>query len=281
VEEYGCKAYKSYQDMLKGEEVDCVIICTPPATHLAISTFFLNNGVHVMCEKPITIKVKEAEKLVELADKKKLCLMMAAKFRYVGDVIKAKSMVESGILGEIVLFENLFCSNVSMAGRWNSQKEMSGGGVLIDNGCHSGDIIRYFCGPIKQVQAQEGKRVRGLTVEETVALHVRTESGVMGTIDLSWSIFKDRESYISIYGTEGTLSVGWGQSKYRQSEKLDWINFGNGYNKYEAFSRQLTNFVHSIEGIEEPLITSQDALESVRVINAAYKSLNQDKWAEV
>lgn len=280
-EQVGCKAYAEYQQVLDGNHIDAVVISTPPNTHADIAMFFLENGVHVICEKPFALNSKEAALMVKKAEDKGCVLMMASKFRYVDDIIKAKGIVESGILGDIVLFENVFCSKVDMRDRWNSKKEIAGGGVLIDNGCHSLDIARYLLGPIAKIQAEEGKRVQGLQVEDTSRLYFRTESRVMGAIDLSWSIHKEQESYIDLYGTEGALSIGWKCSKYRQSEKLDWIKFGSGYDKLSAFSRQIQNFIGTIKGEEMPLINATDGLESVKVIEAAYKSLHMNKWIEV
>ena len=207
--------------------------------------------------------------------------MMASKFRYVDEVIKAKGIVESGILGEIIQFENAFCSKVDMKNRWNADPLVSGGGVLIDNGSHSVDIARYLLGPIDQIQAEEGKRTQGLPVEDTVRLYFRTVSDVLGSIDLSWSLHKEQESYIDLFGTEGVLSVGWKCAKYRQSETMDWVKFGNGYDKLAAFANQLRNFVDTIQGNDKPRITAEDALASVRVIEAAYKSAGMDKWIGV
>jgi predicted dehydrogenase len=206
---------------------------------------------------------------------------MGSKFRYVEDVIRAKSIVTSGILGEVILFENAFTSRVDMASRWNSNPKISGGGVLIDNGAHSVDIMRYFLGPIGDVQVVEGKRVQGLSVEDTVRVFVRSRAGVMGNVDLSWSINKELDSYINIYGSNGTISVGWKESKYRQSSSRDWVVFGKGYNKVQAFRSQLDNFARSIVGEEMLLITAEDALASVQVIEAAYASLKQHNWITV
>jgi predicted dehydrogenase len=94
-------------------------------------------------------------------------------------------------------------------------------------------------------------------------------------------VHKERDSYIEMFGPEGVLSIGWKGSKYRQSEKLAWVTFGDGYDKISAFGRQLRNFARSIQGREAPLITAEDSLESVRVIEAAYRSLDMDKWVEV
>jgi predicted dehydrogenase len=280
-DKYGCKAYTDYHQLFDENKVDAVVICTPPDTHAQIATLFLENGVHVLCEKPLALTSEDARLMVDKAEEKGSLLMMASKFRYVEDLIKAKGVVDSGILGDIVLFENVFCSKVDMHDRWNSDKHIAGGGVLIDNGCHSVDIARYLLGPITRVQAEEGKKVQKLGVEDTARLYFRTASDTMGAVDLSWSLYKERESYIDLFGTEGVLSIGWNCSKYRQSEKLDWVVFGKGYDKFSCFKKQLVNFVGCIKGRDLPVITATDSLESVKVIEAAYKSMNMNKWVEV
>lgn len=277
----GCKPYSDYRNVLDDNHIDAVVICSPPNTHAEIATYFLEKGIHVMCEKPLAINCNDASLIVKKAEENDSIIMMASKFRYVEDVIKAKGIIESGVLGDIILFENVFCSKVDMTARWNADKEISGGGVLIDNGCHSVDIARYLLGPIVNVQAEEGKRVQNIEVEDTALLYFRTQSGTMGTVALSWSIHKEQESFIDIYGTEGVLSIGWKCSKYRQSEKMKWVNFGNGYDKLSAFTGQINNFIASIKGMEKPMINSKDSLESVKVITAAYQSVNMNKWIKV
>jgi predicted dehydrogenase len=279
--QYGCKAFSDYHQLMEEITVDAVIVCSPPQTHTEIALTFLENGVHVLCEKPFAMDSAQALEMVQKADEKDCLIMMASKFRYVDDIIRAKGIVESGILGEIVLFENVFCSKVDMKDRWNSVKEISGGGVLIDNGCHSVDIARYLFGPVTKVQAEEGKRVQKLEVEDTARLFFKAQNGTMGAVDLSWSIHKEQPSYFDLFGTEGVLSIGWKASQYRQSEKLDWIRFGKGYDKIAAFRKQLENFANCIRGEEMPLINGIDGLESVKVIEAAYRSMEMNKWVEV
>jgi len=180
-----------------------------------------------------------------------------------------------------VLFETAFTARVDMSKRWNSDPKVSGGGVLIDNGTHSVDIARYFLGPLAEVHVMEGRRSQSLKVEDTVQVFVRSERGVMGTIDLSWSINKELNRYLSVYGTQGTAIVGWKESRYRQSSSPDWVSFGTGYDKVGAFRNQILNFSRSIRGDEVLLINGKDALASVRVIEAAYQSLRQNHWIGV
>jgi predicted dehydrogenase len=277
----GTKAFESYADMAEKCKPDAVLICTPPSTHPEICLDFIDRGVHVLCEKPFAVSSADSKKVIEAASAKGVKITMASKFRYVDDVIKAKQIVDSGILGDIVLFENAFTAWVDMSKRWNSDPKISGGGVLIDNGTHSFDIARYFLGPLAEVHVMEGRRSQNLKVEETVRVFVRSAKGVIGNIDLSWSINKELDRYISIYGSRGTVLIGWKESKYRQSSSSEWVNFGNGYDKVGAFRNQILNFARAISGEEGLLIDSDDALASVEVVEAAYESLRQNHWTTV
>lgn len=280
-EELRCRGFASYEAMAGCEELDAVVVCTPPVTHPEICLFFIERGLHVLCEKPFSVDPASARVMCEAAAARGVQLTMASKFRYVEDVARAKSMVVSGMFGDVVLFENSFTSRVDMSGRWNSDSGVSGGGVLIDNGAHSVDLMRYFLGPLAEVQVVEGKRSQGLAVEETVHIFARSEGGVMGNVDLSWSINKEQENYISIYGSRGTIKVGWKESKYRHASAPDWVVFGRGYDKVQAFRSQLENFSRAIGGDESLLITAADALASVEVIEAAYAALRQSQWTTV
>jgi predicted dehydrogenase len=276
-----CQSFETHQVMADAMDLDAVVVCTPPSTHPDICNYHLERGTHVLCEKPLSIGVKSALEMQATAQKSGALLTMASKFRYAEDVVKAKSIVASGILGEIVLFENAFTSRVDMSHRWNSNPKVSGGGVLIDNGTHSVDIMRYFLGPLAEVQVVEGKRTQGLAVEDTVRIFAQSMGGVMGNIDLSWSINKELDYYIRIYGSQGTISIGWKESKYRQAASQDWVLFGKGYNKVQAFKSQIENFSRAIAKEETLLITMDDAIASVEVIEAAYAALHQSRWTPV
>jgi predicted dehydrogenase len=276
-----CHAYTDLSDMLESAAPEAAVVCTPPASHPEVAIDLLQGGVGVLCEKPLATSVPQAQRMLAAARKSGRLLTMASKFRCVEDVIQAKSIIESGTVGEVVLFENVFSAHVDMASRWNSDRSVSGGGVLIDNGTHSVDILRYFLGPLADLQVVEGKRSQGLAVEETVRLNVRSRDGALGSIDLSWSIDKEQPAYISIYGTQGTLHVGWKQSRYRRIGEKEWTEFGSGYNKVAAFVRQIENFSLALRGEEELLVSPEDALASVDAIEAAYRSLAASPWQAI
>ncbi len=273
--------YTEIEQMVAENGFDAVIVCTPPSTHKDISNYFLERGIHVLCEKPITHNRLALDEMIETAHKHGVVLSMASKFRYVKDVIRAKQMVELGLLGEIVLFENAFMTSVNMQHRWNSKSDVSGGGVFIDNGTHSVDIMRYLLGPIESIKVVEGKRLQGLDVEETVYCLVRGENGILGRIDLSWSLKQERDSFIDIHGSHGCLKVGWRESTYSLYPTGETVTFGPGYDKVAAFTSQLNNFSDAIRGRAPSLISEADILASVDVVEAGYRSLTSGRWEPI
>ena len=280
-EPFGAKAFDDYKTLAENSEIDAVIISTPPNTHPEIAQYFMRRGVNVLCEKPLCLSVAEAKAMIECAEQENVKFTMATKFRYVADVIKAKALIASGTLGDIVQFENAFTARVDMSKRWNSDAKVSGGGVLMDNGTHSVDIIRYFLGAIAEVLAVEAGNTQDLRVDENVKLLAKTANGVTASVDLTWGINKELPNFISVYGTQGTLHIGWGASKYKLNSNPDWTIFGKGYDKVQAFKSKIENFANAIHGTEELLTKPADALASVEVIEAAYKSLNQNLWTPV
>ncbi len=280
-EPFEARAFESYRELSENADFDAVIIATPPNTHLEIANYFMRQEKHVLCEKPLCLSVSDAKEMLDCAKETGVTFTMASKFRYVADSIKAKSLVSSGILGELIQFENAFTADVDMTKRWNSDSSIGGGGVLMDNGTHSVDIIRYFLGPISEVLALDAGSTQDLKVDENVIVLAKTKSGVTASVDLTWGINKNLPNFVSIYGTNGTLHIGWGESKYKLNNHSEWTVFGAGYNKVQAFKSKLENFRDTINGDAELLIKPSDALASVQVIEAAYKSLNQNLWQPV
>jgi predicted dehydrogenase len=262
-------------------DLDAVIVATPPATHAEIACFFMERGIPVLCEKPLTTNVADAERMIATAEKSGVQFTMASKFRYCEDVVKAKGILASGMLGDVLQFENAFTAKVDMSKRWNSDAEISGGGVLIDNGTHSVDIIRYFLGGIDSVLVVDAGGTQGLSVDENVKMFAKTKNGVTASVDLTWGINKELPQFISIYGTNGTLHIGWRESKYKLNSSPDWTVFGSGYDKTASFKGKIENFANALRGKEDLFITPADALASVQVIDAAYKSMSQNLWQPV
>lgn len=275
----GAAAFLDHRALL--DHCEAVLLCTPPATHAPLVLELLDAGMPVLCEKPLATSVSDALAMLDAARRTGLPFSMASKFRFVADVAAAREMVRDGVLGDVLLLENLFASRVDMRGRWNADPVVAGGGVLIDNGTHSVDLVRSILGSVAEVAAVEARRVQGLAVEDTARLFLRTVDGASATCDLSWSIDKQRHDYLEIAGTEGTVQVGWKGSRYQLNDGQGWVQFGTGYDKVAALRGVVENFAGAVRGECEPLVTPEDALASVLVIDGAYASLRQDHWVGV
>ncbi len=273
----GTPTFPSVEAMLGSIALDAAIVATPPNLHCAISEQLSSSGVHILCEKPLAITTLAARSMLRTARRNGIVLTMAAKFRFVEDVRRARSIVANGGIGEPLLLENVFTCSTPMHQRWNSDPAISGGGVIIDNGTHAVDLFRYIAGPLISVRAHEIQRFQGLAVEDTAILEARSECGAVASSDLSWTIDKQRPYYLRIHGTTGAIELGWKASRLCDREG-NWSIFGAGYSKSAAFVAVLENFVRAIHGEQMPEVSASDALASVAAIEAAYRSMTRVGW---
>lgn len=280
-DQHGAKVFSTCEEMLADGEVEAVIVSTPPLYHPEHCNAFLDKGIHVLCEKPLAIDSASAVSMVDAAKAGNAIFTMASKFRFVEDIQEARKLIDAGKFGEIILYENCFSGKVDMTKRWNSNPEISGGGVLIDNGTHSLDIMRFLLGDLSEIRVVEGSRIQSMSVEDTVHVFVRAKSGAMGCIDLSWSMHKPSDYFVSLYGSEGTIQIGWKGSRYKLNDDKGWTEFGTGYDKIGCFQNQLTNFANAIQKGEELVITPEDGIASVCTVEAAYQAMERSEWEPV
>ena len=273
--------FDTVENFREQADIDAAIVCTPPLYHPRHCTGLLRRGTHVLCEKPLALDSASAAAMVEAASVGGALFTMASKFRFVEDINVAKKFLDDGKLGEIVLYENCFTGVVDMSQRWNSDPAISGGGVLIDNGTHSLDIMRYLLGNLAEIRVVEGHRIQALPVEDTVHVFVRSQMGAIGSIDLSWSLHKDVPYFVSLYGSQGTIQVGWRGSRYKLAGDSQWTTFGTGYNKVDAFKRQIENFSAAIGDNQPLLIEPEDGVASVCAVEAAYAAMKKSHWQPV
>jgi predicted dehydrogenase len=245
-ERWGCSAYSSTEEMLRNVEVDAACVCAPPALHRPLTERLLSAGVNVLCEKPLGVTVHDARAMAALAEQKGLVLAVSSKFRFVQDLIDARRHIEAGAIGQAMFYEVTLCARIPLSHRWNQRPEISGGGVVMDNGTHAYDILTVVLGQAPVVtSAVFGPRTVSSDVEDTAEILFRTVGRAIGRIALSWTYFTKDLDYLVVHGTKGTLRVGWTGSWVRAHGDVDWAPFGSGYKKAEAFCQQLSAFFAS------------------------------------
>jgi predicted dehydrogenase len=270
--------FSSYQEMAEHADLDFVVICTPPVSHLDITRHFLERGVAVLCEKPFAMSVGQAQEMCELARARSLPIAMATKYRCLEEVAHARSLVREGAIGDVVSFEVSFSNSRDMRGSWHSDPAVSGGGVFVDAGAHAIDVISYVFGPIRDILATAGAPIQGLPVEDNARALVRLADGTVGEIFTSWNGDWGYDYYVIAQGTTGALRVGWSQSGYRSVVTSGWQTFGEPYGIERALRRQLANFASVMSGHESPVATAEEAVVNVRVLSAASESFHTGSW---
>ncbi len=279
---FGCCFNTSVDDYLAGDKLaDCAVVCAFPSENSEISCRLMQRKVNVLCEQPFALNTPSAERMLDVSKTYGVSLMMGAKFRYIPDIIHARGLIQAGILGRVLEFECDFREAVDMQHHWNVQPNLSGGGVLMDKGGAALDIVRYLFGPIEGVRVEEASRVQSTDVEDTARVAVRTASGIIGTVHVSWALSNTGDDFFRVYGTQGNLCLGWKRSMYRPNGSRDWINFGEGYSTVKALLLQLSNFINVVTEGEVPEISSEDELESVRTIETAYQSLHTGQYLNI
>lgn len=274
----GARDFASVEQLRAGPPLQAALVCTPPAAHAPAVRALLQQGLHVLCEKPLCLDASTSRELFALAAHQQRVLAMASKFRCVPDVIVARRLLAEGAIGKLVWFENTFAAPVPMQGRWNADPEQSGGGVLLDNGTHSVDLLRFVIGPMSEALALEGPRMQSLPVEDHALLHLRTADGAMGRIELSWSLDKADPYFLRLFGTKGRIFLGWKASHHWPEGETTPRALGPGYDKVIAFTRQLEDFGAAVRGEPHSLVSPGDAIASVESIEAAYASMRSGQW---
>jgi len=235
-EAWGAPGYHSVGELLSGPTIDIACICTPPATHRALTEEFLGAGLDVLCEKPLATSTEDAEAMIRAAERANRRLAVSDKFRHVADLAEAGERVQAGEIGRPLHYAVCFCAPVDVRGRWPSDPAQSGGGVLMDNGPHAFDVLSHVLdAPISEVKAILAEPVLAPPVEDTAEVLFKTESGTTGRIELSWAYFSKDLDYLVVQGTDGTIRVGWTGGQWRRHGEREWTSFGSGYDKKAAF----------------------------------------------
>jgi predicted dehydrogenase len=273
-------AYADPGEMLDAVPLDAVSICSPPVFHAPLALACLERGLDVLCEKPLATNGRAALRMAQAAARTGRTLLLATKFRHVPDLAAARELIAAGEIGEPVAFEIDFSSMVDMRGRWNARRALAGGGVIIDNGCHAFDIVSYLFGTVTRVHATRLKPVQDIPVEDSATILVGVGRGLVGRIDLSWSLQTGRETYVTIYGSRGTIEVGWRGSRLKVAGK-PVREIGPGYDKHAAHRRMMAAFVGVVAGSARPWISPGEGLRTVAAVEAAYHSLRSGSWVPV
>lgn len=287
--QYNAKPYMDYQELIQSGEVDAISVCTPNYLHAPISIATLNNGLHVLCEKPMATSREEAAAMIEAATTNGKKLMIAHNQRFVRSHQLARQLIESGSIGKIYSFRTAFGhpgpEGWSIDGKdsWFFEKEKAYIGAMGDLGVHKTDLIRYLLGEeIVEVGAFIETTAKDFAdVDDTAVCVLKTESGIIGTLAASWSYTAKEDNSTIIYGEKAIIRLEDNPTyslivQYTNGEIVNYelgkiqSNDEGGQNQHTT--HVIDHFIASINDNTEPLINGEEGMKSLAVILAAIKS---------
>lgn len=278
--QYEAPFFQTYEELIAAKP-DGVMICSENSKHRSMVEMAADAGINVLCEKPIATTVDDARAILAACDRAGVILMTAFPMRFSTPLLEVKARLDAGDFGQV------YCFNATNQGElprkhreWFVDKNLAGGGAVMDHTVHLVDIMRWYLGEeVTEVYAQTNHIFHAEEVEvETGGLEMITfESGSFATIDTSWS----RPPYWPSWGgltfemiTErgAVLVDGFSQNLtvyQHDKQRAGWAYWGS-----DANQAMVNEFVSAILENRQPFVTGYDGLKAVEVVEAAYESVS-------
>ena len=291
------RAMEDYRDLLALDEVDMVTLCLPNDLHAQAAIDAAAAGKHVVCEKPLCRTLEEADRMIEACRRAGVLLMYAEELCFAPKYVRAKTLVDEGALGRAFLVkqsEEHFGPHMP----WFWDVERSGGGVLLDMGCHSIEYARWVFGKptVKSVLASLGTYVHGARTrgEDHSLCIVQYEGGRTGLAENSWAKTGGVDDRCEIYGSggftradllRGSSLLTYSESGYGYAVEKAGSTSGYTFTMFEeiwnyGFPQEMAHFVRCVRGEEEPVETGEDGRQVLKIICAAYESAGTGRRIE-
>jgi len=290
--------YKSHLEMFENENLDIVSVCTPNKFHKQITIDALKSGINVHCEKPIAMNEKEAKQMVEASIKYNKKLMLGLNNRFTNQASFVREYIKKGGLGDIYYARCGWRRRryIPKIGGWFTNKEISGGGPLIDLGVHFIDLVLHYMdypNPVsvsastfkkfanskcKNLNVPKDIKNYDYNIEDLATGFIRLENGASLNFEFSFAMNNDKEEYFyELFGDKGGVSFKNGQLKiYTEINNTIVDILPNTEYKNEDIN-EFSHFIDVIEGKAENMSKPEDGIKMMKIIDNTYLSAKTKK----
>jgi len=269
------KSYSDYKELIS--IIDAAIVATPTKTHYDIALDLLNNGKHVLVEKPICDTIKKASSLLNHSEDQDLVLAVGHIERHNPAVRFVKDNLEAKKFGELITIISKRVSN--FPGRIRDV------GVIFDFGVHDIDVMRYLSGEVVSVYAKAGKFIDNIDYEDHANIVLNFENGITGVIEVNWlTPIKIRKLFLTcsksfVEADYISQSLTISSSSFKDIDEMNLYNvrIQNNINKVsiekkEPLKNEIEDFISAINNHNKPLVTGKDGLMALKIAEASTKS---------
>lgn len=270
------KVFGDWREMLTLEDIDAVDICTPNFLHAEMAIAAARAGKDTLVEKPIATTIDEADAMISAARDAGTILMIAHNMRFAAPFVAVRNELEAGSVGDIVAVRaalgNAGPQVWAPEARWFYDRDLSGGGVLIDLGIHVADLLRSIVGDeVSEVSAMLQAEAGG--VEHAAQVIMRFAKGAIGSMHVSWNARPAPDYQLTIFGTEGTLHLDSATSPVLRSISGD----ARVISILDPVPDLCAAFVKSVETRSTPPVTGEDGRAALAIVAAAYRSADEKR----
>ncbi|KZZ85021.1 Gfo/Idh/MocA family protein [Bacillus sp. SJS] len=284
--------YTDLEQMLKEQEgLDVVNICTPSGLHEPLASLVASYGKHIVVEKPMALKDDDSEKIMEAAAKNGVKLSVVHPNRFRPAIRKLREQMDAGKFGKF--------SHANATVRWNRGQEYYDqapwrgtkkfdGGVLMNQAIHNLDLLLWFMGPVKSVQAMATTRFRKIETEDLAVSVVEFESGALGVIEAATTIYpKNLEESLAIFGETGSAKISGRNANFIET----WDFEGETDEDRESAMKEIEadpfgkpghqwiieDMAAAVKEDRDPIVTGLDGHAPIQLINAILESAETGK----
>jgi predicted dehydrogenase len=276
-----------WRDITRRDDIDAVIVCVPNKFILEISLSALDHGKHVLCEKPLGRNAGEAESIWSKAKERGLILKTGFNHRFHPAVRAAKKIADDGGIGKIYLLRAVYGhgGRPGYEKEWRANRDISGGGELLDQGVHVIDLFRWFIGEFEEAYGRIATYYWPMEVEDNAFAMFRTGRGQVATMHTSSTQWKNK-FLLEIIGEKGYLVMdGLGGSYGTERLVIGKRKVSGGAPDEEilefpgpdiSWREEMKEFASAITGNHEPIGSGYDGLIANRLVGAVYESARRN-----
>lgn len=282
------KNYSDYDEMLEKEQIDAIVIATPPKAHVSMVSKAIEKKIAIFCEKPFVLETADGKRLADAADAAGIVNQVGYHYRFVASFMRAKKLLDAGVIGRIHHVSAEAYGPVVLVpktGSWRAAKS-SGGGALYDYATHALDLLNYCVGRPDTVLAASLGSIFSEEVDDEVYALMGYTDGRTASLSVNWSdeSYRKMSTKMTIFGTGGKiyadrqevqiylreerpdlqLNAGW--NVYYTTELTDPVDY---YLRGEEYSAQIEHFAtHVASGDVDTRSTFASAVEADMIVDA-------------